>query len=94
MFFPGSRYANQPQYSFVLANGATVQAVLPPTPGVQAVLGYYRRASGNRLDQIAGRFLGDATAFWQVCDANGSVVPDALDARDLIGIPLQAVATG
>jgi hypothetical protein len=94
MFFPGSRYANQLPYSFTLANGTMVQAVMPPTPGVAAVLGYYRRQTGNRLDQIAGRFLGDATKFWHVCDANNAVVPDALAARDLVGIPLDAVATG
>jgi hypothetical protein len=67
-----------------------VQAVKLPSPGIQAVLGYYRRSAGNRLDQIAGRFLNDATQFWHICDANGAVVPDALAARDLIGIPIDA----
>jgi hypothetical protein len=57
---------------------------------VQAVLGYYRRNRGDRLDQIAGSYLSDATAFWQLCDANGAVVPDALAAADLVGIPIGA----
>ena len=88
MFFPGSRYASQTPYSFILPDGRVVQAVQPAQPGVQAVLGYYRRSAGNRLDQVAGRFLNDATKFWHVCDASGALVPDALAARDLIGIPL------
>jgi hypothetical protein len=40
------------------------------------------------LDLIANAFLKDATAFWRLCDANNTVVPDGLAARDLIGIPL------
>ena len=90
MFFPGSRYSSMVSYSVTRPDGSTVQATRLPTPGVQAVLGYYRRKQGDRLDQIAGRFLADATEFWHVCDANGSMVPDALAARDLIGIPIDA----
>jgi len=52
------------------------------------VQGYYRRAGSQRLDLIAAHFLKDSTTFWQLCDANNAVVPDALAARDLIGIPL------
>jgi hypothetical protein len=90
MFFPGSRYASLTPYSVTLANGATVVATRLPTPGVVAVLGYYRRKSGDRLDHVSARFLADATAFWRVCDANGAVSPDALAASDLIGVPLDA----
>ena len=59
-----------------------------------AVLGYYRRQTSDRLDQIAARFLGDATQFWQVCDANGAISPDALAARPLVGVPLNATTGG
>lgn len=90
MFFPGSRYSSMVPYSVTRPDGSTVQATRLPAPGMQAVLGYYRRQKGDRLDQIAGRFLADATEFWHVCDANGSMVPDALAARDLIGIPIDA----
>jgi hypothetical protein len=90
MFFPGSRYAAAPQYTITLATGVVVRVVKAPTPGVPAVLGYYRRQTGDRLDQIAARFLGDATQFWRVCDANGAISPDALAARPLVGVPLNA----
>jgi len=36
---------------------------------------------------IAFRFLADPTAFWYLCDANNAMVPDALAAHKLIGIP-------
>jgi hypothetical protein len=94
MFFPGSRYAASAQYTITLATGTVVRVVKPPTPGVPAVLGYYRRQTGDRLDQIAARFLGDATQFWRVCDANGAISPDALAARPLVGVPLTATTGG
>lgn len=94
MFFPGSRYATSSQYTLTLASGMVVRVVRAPTPGAPAVLGYYRRQTGDRLDQIAARFLGDATQFWRICDANGAVVPDALAARPLVGVPLNATAGG
>jgi hypothetical protein len=90
MFFPGSRYANLSPYAVTLANGCVVQASRAPLPGPAAVLGYHRRLQGQRLDQIAARYLADATAFWRLCDANSAVVPDALAVRELIGIPLDA----
>jgi hypothetical protein len=94
VFFPGSRYAASPQQTVTLATGTVVRLVKAPTPGVPAVLGYYRRQTDDRLDQIAARFLGDATQFWRVCDANGAIVPDALAARPLVGVPLNATPGG
>ena len=90
MFFPGSRYAQLQPYQVTLPNGTVVQATRLPAPGLAAVLGYYRRASGDRLDQISGRFLADATRFWHICDANDAVVPDALAAAPLVGVPIDA----
>ena len=94
MFFPGSRYYSLTPYSVTLAGGAVVQVTRLPTPGLPAVLGYYRRQGGDRLDQIAGRFLSDATRFWHVCDANDAVVPDALAAHDLVRVPIDAPSGG
>ena len=76
------------------ALGLSLRVVKTPTPGSPAVLGYYRRQTGDRLDQIAARFLSDATQFWRICDANGAVVPDALAARSLVGVPLDAPRGG
>jgi hypothetical protein len=94
MFFPGSRYLSLTPYSVTRADGSVVKITKTPVPGRQAVLGYYRRNAGDRLDQISGRFLTDATKFWHVCDANGAISPDALAARSLIGVPIDAPRDG
>jgi hypothetical protein len=90
MFFPGSRCAAMTSYSVKRPDGTTAQVVRIPLPGPAVVLGYYRRGNGRRLDLIANHFLSDATTFWKLCDANNSVVPDALANRYLVGIPINA----
>jgi hypothetical protein len=87
MFFPGSRYQNAGTYTFITASGAVVTATNLPLPKTGALLGYHRRLQGQRLDLIANYYLTDPTAFWQLCNTNGSVVPDALPGHSLIGIP-------
>ena len=87
MFFPGSRYETIGTYTVTLPNGKTVRATKLPHPRPTRLLGYHRRLEGQRLDLIANRYLKDATAFWQLCDANDAILPDALAARDLVGIP-------
>ena len=87
MFFPGSRYETIGTYTVTLPNGKTVRATKLPHPRPNRLLGYHRRLEGQRLDLIANRYLKDATAFWQLCDANDAILPDALAARDLVGIP-------
>jgi hypothetical protein len=89
MILPGSRYQNSGTFTVSRCNGnVVIQALCLPLPRPALVQGYYRRGTGQRLDLIANAFLKDATAFWQLCDANNSVSPDALAARTLVGIPL------
>jgi hypothetical protein len=92
MFFPGSRYANLPTYQVVKSDGTTVSAVRRPLPGNLPLLGSHPRQRGQRLDLIASHFLNDAMAFWQLCDANNSIVPDALAVHNLIAIPGKAAS--
>lgn len=87
MFFKGSRYEKTGTYTVTTADGRQVSAARLPLPQTVALQGYFRRKEGQRLDHIASRYLRDATAFWKLCDANDAVVPDALAAGDLIGIP-------
>jgi hypothetical protein len=89
MVFPGSRYSSSNTYTVQGPGGSTVTALQIPLPGPAVVQGYYRRGGLQRLDGIANAFLQDATAFWRLCDANNSVVPDALGARPLVGIPIK-----
>lgn len=87
MFDLTSRYAKMGTYTLTLSDGRKVTAVRLPLPAQPPLLGYYRRLGGQRLDHIAANYLRDPTAFWQLCDANGVMSPDALAARDLVGIP-------
>ena len=87
MFMPGSRYQKMPTYTVTQKDGREVTAVRLPLPNPVPVIGYHRKLVGQRLDHLAAVYLGDATMFWRLCDANGSVVPDALAAHDLVGIP-------
>jgi hypothetical protein len=87
MFFPGSRYIREETYTVRLPNGAEVRATTLPLSHSRALLGYHPRLEGQRLDHIANRFLADPTASWQLCEANGTIAPDALAARALVAIP-------
>jgi hypothetical protein len=53
----------------------------------------HRRIAGDRLDLLAARYLTDPTVFWKICDSNNAPAPDALVARDLIGIPRGRAST-
>jgi len=87
MFFKGSRYEKTGAYTVTKPDGTQVQAVRLPLPRPGRLLGYHRRLEGQRLDHVAAHYLKDATSFWRLCDANEAMVPDALAARELIGIP-------
>lgn len=87
MFFPGSRYEKVGNYQVTRPDGAIITVKKIHLPSSKPLLGYHRRLQGQRLDLIANNYLKDPTAFWQLCDANNAMVPDALAAHDLIGIP-------
>jgi hypothetical protein len=90
VFFAGSRYANLPTYQVVTSDGTMVTVTRLPLPGKPPTLGLHPRPNGQRLDLIAYHFLKDATTFWKLCDANNSMMPDALSVHSLIAIPGEA----
>lgn len=87
MFTPTSRYANAGTYQLTLPDGSAVTATRIPLPVTRDPVGWHPRTEGDRLDLIAYRYLQDPTRFWQLCEANDAVVPDALAQHDLIAIP-------
>jgi hypothetical protein len=88
MFSPGSRYASAGQpYQVTLPDGAQVLATPIPLRRPPPVLGCHPSSSTDRLDLLAFKYTGDATAFWRICDANDAMVAGALAARPLIAIP-------
>lgn len=88
MFFPGSRYENAGTVTVTRADGTIVTVTKLPLPVQNPLLGFHRRLDGQRLDLIASHYFNDATTFWQLCNANNSIAPDALVAHNLIGIPV------
>ncbi|MFT3770705.1 MAG: LysM domain-containing protein [Minicystis sp.] len=88
MFHPGSRYAKQITYSVATRAGVVQVTTLPLDHGAR-IRGFHRRTEGQRLDLIANYYLSDPTAFWRLCDASGQMAPDALSARDLVGVPFK-----
>lgn len=42
------------------------------------VLQVHMVTEDERLDNIAARYLGDPERYWQICDANNAMNPDAL----------------
>lgn len=91
MFSSRSRYARVPTDKVTLNNGRESIAVRFPLGRHPPLEGYHRRLQGQRLDHIAAYYLKDPTAFWRLCDANGTISPDALASRELVGIPKKEI---
>lgn len=80
-FPPTSRYHGLPVATLALPDGTTVAYVrrrFVPPPERFAVLVEHRVESGDRLDNLAARYLGDPQQFWRICDANRAMRPDEL----------------
>jgi hypothetical protein len=80
-FPPTSRYHGLPLSALSLPDGtmiAYVQRRFVPAPDRFVVIAEHRIEDGDRLDNLAARYLGDPQQFWRVCDANRAMRPDAL----------------
>lgn len=87
MFEANSRYARVPTYVVTDRRGREVAVVAAAPVPRQSLLGYHVRKEGQRLDLLAGRYLGDATAFWRICEMADVMLPEALTLVDEIAIP-------
>ena len=80
--FPAnSRYHAVETDTLELTDGTSIvylkRRFIPQPEKMQMIRGYVVQG-GDRLDQIAARFLGDPELFWQICDANGAMQPQRL----------------
>ena len=50
-----------------------------PPPERFALLQAARGRAGDRLDNLAAKYLGDPEQFWRLCDANGAMRPGRAD---------------
>lgn len=82
LFAANSRYYGIDTATIRLPDGRLINYVrrrfLPPSDQFQ-VIEQYTVAQGDRLDNIAGKYLGDPTLFWRLADAN-----NALRAEELV----------
>jgi hypothetical protein len=93
-FSPTSRYYDTPTKTLTLDDGTNLvylsRRFVPPGSRL-APLSTHAVVAGERMDIIAGAELGDAQAFWRICDANDAMRPDDLTAtigrRLRIGLP-------
>jgi hypothetical protein len=49
-----------------------------PSPDLFQLLQEHTVVQGERLDNIAAKFLGDTELFWRLADANGAMRPQEL----------------
>lgn len=81
-FPPNSRYHGIATKKLTRPGGKTVvflaRRFVPP-PERFSVLREYVVAEGDRLDNLAARFLGDPELFWRLADANNTLHPRALE---------------
>jgi hypothetical protein len=81
LFPANSRYLNVQTTKLVLPNGTEIAYLtrrFVPPPDRFALLQLYQVTEGDRLDNLAARFVGDPEQFWRICDANAAMRPEAL----------------
>jgi hypothetical protein len=80
-FAPNSRYHTTPLAALVGPDGRPVvylQRRFVPAPEFLTLLQEHVVVQGDRLDLISAKYVGDPEQYWQICDANGALRPEAL----------------
>jgi hypothetical protein len=85
-FPPNSRYNGIDTATLEVPDGQTSEGTnitylkrrFVPQPAKFYVIQLYTVAGGDRLDNIAAKYLGDPELFWRICDANGVIRPEEL----------------
>jgi hypothetical protein len=82
LFPPNSRYQGIDTGSLVMPAGQTIVYVrrrfVPPS-SLFVPIQQHTVLQGERLDNLAAKFLGDPELFWRLCDANGAMRPEELE---------------
>ena len=86
LFPPNSRYYGVNTSTLTTVDGKTVaflQRRFIPAPEKFSLLQEYSVVAGDRLDNLAAKFVGDPERFWQIADANLALRPEEL--TELVG---------
>lgn len=86
MFEPTSRYygIETVKMTFGDGGGGELRVVsykrrrIIPSDEALATLAEHAVVQGDRLDNLAARYLGDPEQFWRICDANEVLRPEEL----------------
>lgn len=81
IFPPTSRYHTIKTATLQTADGRTITYLrrrFVPPPERFALLQEYTVIDGDRLDNLAAKFLGDPEQFWRIADANVAIRPEEL----------------
>lgn len=82
-FAPDSRYHGSDTAQWTRADGELLvyaRRRFIPSPEQFATLHEYRVQSGDRVDNLAAKHLGEPLRYWQLCDGNGAMRPNDLTA--------------
>jgi hypothetical protein len=87
-----SRYYGYNTQYYTASNGQVIAYLarrIVPQPGAPnfATINQYTVRQGDRLDLIAGKYLGDPLMAWLICDANGAMRP-----HDLVAVAGRVLA--
>lgn len=80
-FDPTSRYAAVETAEVTLPDGRTVRYVrrrFIAQPSRFETLTEHAVTQGDRIDNVAARYLGDPQQYWRICDANAAIRPGSL----------------
>lgn len=85
LFPPNSRYSGISTSSLTTdgKNVVYLRRRFVPGPERFALIQEHRVSEGDRLDNIAAKYLGDPEQFWRICDANNAVSP--LELTETVG---------
>lgn len=81
-FAPTSRYYGIETATLDMPDGTTIVYVkrrFLPQPDRLVLVQQYQVKQGDRLDNLAAQFIGDAEQFWRICDANTAMLPEDLE---------------
>ena len=85
MFEPTSRYHGiETVKTMVSDNGGEPRIIsykrrrIIPSGGAMTTLVEHTVVEGDRLDNLAARYVGDPEQFWRICDANDVLRPEEL----------------
>jgi hypothetical protein len=92
---PNSRYYGNAVEQLTLAGGTVVAYLarrIIPQASLYTQTQSYSVVTGDRVDNLAARFVGDPILFWMIADANTAFEPDDLtaEAGKTVLIPLVA----